>query len=99
VSVLRLRGGVGRCTQDAFRERLAAAAERSPRVVLDLSELETLDAPGLGILLERARLQSGRGGWLRIVSPSSAVRLSLEGLGERLPVYADADSAALDAAA
>jgi anti-anti-sigma factor len=99
VSVLRLRGGVGRTTQDAFRERLADAAERSARVVLDLSELETLSGPGLGILLERARLQAGRGGWLRIASPSSAVRLSLQGFGRRLPVYPDTESAALGLAA
>jgi anti-anti-sigma factor len=89
-SILRLRGAVRVSTVEDFEARLAEAGHRSPRLVVNLSELEYLSSTGLGVLLVQARLQEQRGGWLRLVSPSPAVGmiLRLTGVAETLPVLA-----------
>lgn len=98
ISVLRLRGAVRDTTAVDFRARLTEAGARSPHLVVDLSELEYLNSAGIGMLLGQVRNQERRGGWLRVVSPSSAVSmiLKLAGLGESLPVHADLDEAVRD---
>lgn len=98
VSVLRLRGVVRETTGPDFRARLAESGARSTFLVVDLSELEYLNSAGIGMLLRQARNQERRGGWLRLVSPSSAVAmiLKLAGLGESLPVHVDLDEAVRD---
>jgi len=89
--MLRLRGVVRQPTTQDFESRLAEAGTRSRFLVLDLSELEYVNQSGLGILLDQARLQERRGGWLRVISPSPAVGmiLQLSGATEGLPVFVD----------
>ncbi len=101
VSILRLRGAVAGCTQAEFRERLGAAAERSPYVVVNLHELEYLSAEGVGILLEQSNLQDRRGGWLRLVDPSRTVSdiLMLSGAGGALAPLPSEDDAVREMAA
>ena len=64
---------------------------RSHYLVVDLSELKYLNATGLGMLLEQARIQEKRRGWLRIVAPSPAVTMifQLSGAAKTLAVYPD----------
>lgn len=98
VSVLRLRGMVRDATGADFRARLQEAGVRSSLLVVDLSELEYLNSAGIGMLLHQARIQDRRGGWLRIVAPSSAVAmiLKLAGLQESLPIHDDLEEAVRD---
>ncbi len=98
VSIQRFRGAVREGTVDDFRSRLAEAGERSPYLVVDLSELDYVDASGLGHLLDQAAFQGRRGGWLRLVAPSPAVAmiLRLSGVAETLPPAADEAEALRD---
>jgi anti-sigma B factor antagonist len=77
ISILALRGAVRSGTAPDFRARLTEAGERSPRLVVDLSGLDYLSSTGIGALMEQARLQKRRGGWLRLVAPSAAVGMIL----------------------
>jgi anti-anti-sigma factor len=98
VSVLRLRGAVRTATALELEQRLAEAGERSPYLVVDLSELDYVTSTGLGHLLAQAGFQERRRGWLRIVSPSAAVAMifELSGVGETLRIYESEDRALAD---
>jgi anti-anti-sigma factor len=100
VSVQRFRGTVREPTLEDFRNRLAEAGERAPYLIVDLSETEYLSSSGLGLILEQARIQETRGGWLRLVSPSPAVSmiLRLSGVSETLPFWTDEAEALRDLA-
>jgi anti-anti-sigma factor len=97
-SVLRFRGSVRDATETDFRSRLLEAGRRAPHLVVDLSELESLSAAGIGVLLDQARIQERRGGWLRLVAPSTAVAtiLTLSGADRTLPPWEDEDKAISD---
>ena len=98
VSWLRLRGMVRGTTASDFQTRLKEAGMRAPFLVVDLAELDYLNSAGLGMLLFQAEAQQRRGGWLRIVAPSSAVAmiLRLSGVAETLPLFVDAEGALRD---
>ena len=98
VSWLRLRGTVRGTTAVDFQTRLKEAGMRAPYLVVDLAELDYLNSTGLGMLLFQAEAQERRGGWLRIVAPSSAVAmiLRLSGVAEKLSLYLDAEGALRD---
>jgi len=97
-SILRLRGLVRSSTQEDFRSRLSEAGQRSPFLVVDLSELDYLNSAGLGMLLLQARRQKTRSGWLRVVAPSPAVAmiLKLAGVDRELPVHPREEEALSD---
>lgn len=78
VSVMSFRGAVRETTEDDFRRRLEEAGERSPYLMVVLSDLEYVSPVGLEHLLTQARVQKRRGGWLRIVSPSPEIAMILE---------------------
>jgi anti-anti-sigma factor len=98
VSHLRLRGVVRAPTTEEFRSRLSEAGTRSPYLVVDLSELGYITSTGLSLLLMQAEAQRRRKGWLRVVSPSSAVAmiLDLSGVGETLAPMGSAEEAVSD---
>ena len=78
ISLLRLRGTVASATQTDFEARVAEAGERSPSLLIDLSELRALSGEGVSALTERARLQAPRGGWLKLIAPpGSAARRTI----------------------
>jgi anti-anti-sigma factor len=95
VSVLRLRGAVRTTTAEELEQRLSEAGERSPYLVVDLSELDYVTSTGLGHLLTQAAFQERRHGWLRVVSPSSAVAMifELSGVGESLQIFGSEERA------
>ena len=98
VSVQRFRGAVRQATIHDFESRLREGGERSPYYIVDLSELEYIEAAGLGRLLEQSVAQERRGGWLRVVAPSSTVAMifKLSGVSDSLLVAATEDDALRD---
>jgi len=98
VSVLRLRGAVRTSTADELERRLGEAGERSPYLLVDLSELEYLSSKGLGMLLDQAGLQERGKGWLRLLTPSPAVAmiLGLAGTAPALASFPGEDEALAD---
>ena len=97
-SVLRLRGAVRRLTGTDFRSRLEEAGRRSEYLVVDLHELDYINSTGLGILLNQARVQEQRNGWLRLVAPRGGVGmiLRLSGVAGELQVFTDENEALRD---
>ncbi len=100
VSVQRFRGAVRPATLDDFRKRLAESGARSPYLVVDLSELGSIDSAGLECLMNQAAIQERGGGWLRLASPSPAVAviLGLSGVNETLIPWTDESEAVRDLA-
>jgi anti-anti-sigma factor len=89
VSMLRLRGAVRRLTNPDFRSRLEEAGRRSPFMVVDLGELDYINSTGLGTLLNQARVQERRNGWLRLVAPRGGVSMiiRLAGVAGELSLF------------
>ncbi len=98
VSVQRFRGTVRQATLHDFESRLREGGERSPFYVVDLSEVDYMEAPGLGRLLEQSAVQERRGGWLRVVAPSPAVAMifQLTGVTDSLVVAPTEEDALRD---
>lgn len=98
VSVQCFRGAVRNATLHDFESRLREGGERSPYYVVDLSELDYIEAPGLAKLLEQSATQGRRGGWLRLVAPSPTVAmiLKLSGVSDSLLVAPTEDDALRD---
>jgi anti-anti-sigma factor len=98
VSELALRGAVRATNLTSLGDHLAAAGDRSPWLLLDLSQLDYLCSEGLGVLLRRAHAQEQQGGWLRIVDPSPTVTmiLGLSGVSDIVATVADAEEALRD---
>jgi anti-anti-sigma regulatory factor len=79
----------GRIVQDqaAFRLRDAVRRERSARViVVDLSDIESLESGGLGMLLSLQKWTLEREIIFRVYDPPARVRQSLERFGKTMPV-------------
>ncbi len=64
-----------------MRRALAAAAERGPDVVVDLSYVEFVDATALGLLAAQHRELTARGGSLVLAAPRLRVRQVLRAAG------------------
>jgi anti-anti-sigma factor len=76
---------------DVDREMRRAEATDAARIVLELDELEFMDASGVRLLLSASERSQGNGGRLRITraqSPQVQRVLELTGVGEVLP-FAD----------
>ena len=71
------------------REMRRAEASDAPRIVLDLGELEFMDASGVRLLLQLSARSESNGNRLRIIgSRAPQVRrvLELTGAGDALPL-------------
>ncbi|MFQ5489493.1 MAG: STAS domain-containing protein [Phycisphaerae bacterium] len=77
--VVRLCGGIGLEDKTRFLERMHdLLAQRHPKVVIDLSEVDSIDSSGLSSLIEvvtRARLKEGR---VILIGPNPFVRSVME---------------------
>src|SRR5690348_10851497 len=58
----------------AFRERLRNMLIGTPKVVVDLAKVDYIDSTGLGILVELLISARGKGGEIKLVSPSERVQ-------------------------
>ena len=77
-------------TAGPLREALLAlAAGERPRIVLDLSRVETCDSSVLNLMVQVRGAASRTGGWLRLVAPQPHVLRALEvtNLTRLLAVY------------
>jgi anti-sigma B factor antagonist len=78
-AVLHLRGELDMATAATAIQEVAAAAESSPTVAVDLSGLTFIDSSGLNALVRIRRLtdpEAGRAVTLR--APSAAIRKALD---------------------
>jgi anti-sigma B factor antagonist len=94
--IVAVGGEIDLHTAPAFREEmLAAIAEDSPHLIVDLAEITFTDASGLSALvdaLHRARARGGSGG---LAAPASGVRkvLGITQPDQVLPVHDTLDGA------
>ncbi|HNP12216.1 MAG TPA: STAS domain-containing protein [Mycobacterium sp.] len=90
------RGRLNMATAPALREELTELLDSGQtRLVVDLSDVETVDSAAIGALLAMLKLARKAGGDLRIVSPSRQVAevLKMTKLDRVLPAYPSVDTA------
>jgi anti-sigma B factor antagonist len=96
VRVLAVTGELDIATAPDLCARLdASRATRSPRLLVDLSDVDFCDSTGLRALLGAAAEVRAHGGRFAIVCPPTgdvARLLEVVGAGEYMAVYADAAS-------
>src|SRR2546429_8287545 len=85
-SVVVPRGRLYFDTIEPLRKALLALAGERPRIVLDLSQVESCDSAALNLMVEVNRKATGRDGWLRLVAPRPHVRPVLEGTNPTRPL-------------
>jgi anti-sigma B factor antagonist len=98
-TVVTIGGELDVATAPQLRTHLdALVADGRIRLVLDLAELDFLDASGVGVLVRTASRARTRGGWTRLVNVSSKVYrvLRITRLTDALPVYASMAQALAD---
>lgn len=79
VVIAKLRGELDAADATSVGHHLVDLARRSSGLILDLSELEYLDSPGVGMIFKLAEGERGRGRSLAIVAPpDSATRRVLQ---------------------
>lgn len=96
VVVVRLSGELDVATAPLLRERInALVAAGNCRLVLDLGELDFLDASGLRVLVYAQQLAVQEAGWVRLarvgLMPLRVLRLTR--LTQLLPVFASVEQA------
>jgi anti-sigma B factor antagonist len=102
IAYLRVRGDVDTSTALRVRNALRAATDdKQHNVVVDLCEVELLDANGIGVLMRYAKSLREQERRLFVVCPPGNVRRVLElcMLSRRLGVHATRDEAVAAAAA
>lgn len=97
VQVIQLRGPLrmGEAV-DRFRQTLdEAATSGDNKVVLDLSEMPSIDSSGIGVLVKAMASAKQRGGALKLVNPSKfAVQtLRLVGVLNLFEIFQDEETA------
>jgi anti-sigma B factor antagonist len=93
-TVVIAAGEIDLATSPALRESLLVAAERSSKVIVDLSAVTFLDSTGLGVLMDGFRTLSPHGS-MCLVGPTGIVAkvLSLTRLDEVIPIHPDVEAA------
>lgn len=95
-AVLSLLGSLDIDTAPALKANLNRLVERpTPHVVVDLAGLDFCDSMGVGVLVTAHSRAQERGGWVRLVAPSSFVRRLFDTLGltEHLSLHPDVATA------
>lgn len=83
-TIVKLRGDLGFAAAPALRERLIDVLHRGPDLlVLDLSDVSTCDAAGLGVLIATQRRAGLLGIPMRLAAPSIPVSTVLAATGLR----------------
>jgi len=79
----------------ALRERVRNLLKGSPKIVVDLANVEHVDSEGLGILVGLFTSARNRGGELKLVSPNNHVQTALHRttLDQVFSVYRNDDEA------
>jgi anti-sigma B factor antagonist len=73
--IIEVRGEIDLHTAPAFRdEMLAAIAEDSPHLVVDMAEITFMDASGLSGLVDALHRARARGGSVGLAAPTSEIR-------------------------
>ena len=93
--VVTVRGELDLVDAAAAAAALMAAADREPRIVVDLASLEFIDLSGLTALARARRHARRAGGDLLLVAPRPQMTrlLSTSALAYRFSVYASAEEA------
>jgi anti-anti-sigma factor len=93
-AVLDVRGEVDLCTAPELRSILDCVVERHRFVVLDLGDLDFMDASGLGVIARGAAFLAGSGGSLTIRSPPAMLLrlLAATGMTESVRIEQSASS-------
>ena len=89
-TVVSVSGDVDICTVTALEDVLRRTMrERSPRLLLDLSEVSFMDCAGLRAIVMIRRHAQLRGGSVRLIAVSAAVRriVDLAGARDLFPVH------------
>ena len=99
--VVALRGELDFVNSAGVRAALGAVAAREPRVIVDLSGLEFIDASGVAALSRGRGLARGAGGELLLAAPQRSVRrvLSILWQADGPDIYASVAAAAASARA
>jgi anti-sigma B factor antagonist len=90
--VVKLAGDLDLYNAEQVRSALASAIDRSPRVVVDLGEVDFIDSTALGAFVDAHRKLEGG---LRIANPQDAIRRALQvsGIDRHLKVHDTVDDA------
>lgn len=83
-------GEIDICTAPGLRDALAGAAQRSRRVIIDLTGVRFLDSTGMAVMVEALHDERHRDdGALCLVGPTGVVARALEvtGLTTLFPVF------------
>ena len=97
--LIQLTGEIDMAVDAALRDQLLRAVRISSEVLVDMSSVAFLDCTALGgLMLAQERAVADGGGVVLIAPPRNVQRLlDLVGATDVLPVYADLQSALLDA--
>jgi anti-sigma B factor antagonist len=88
--IIEVGGEIDLHTAPAFRdEMLAAIAEDSPHLIVDLAEITFMDASGLSALVDALHRSRARGGSVGLAAPTSGLRkvLGITQLDRVFPVH------------
>ncbi|MEU8228129.1 STAS domain-containing protein [Actinoplanes sp. NPDC048967] len=93
--VVHVRAGMDATVAPTLRESLTDAVDRHPHVVVDLTEVPTLDDVGLGLLVRAHRRARRRDGLVVLAGPSRFVitvlhTMHVDGL---FPIFDDCPAA------
>jgi anti-sigma B factor antagonist len=95
-TVLRARGEIDVASVPVFQARLQQlVAGRSPRVVVDMTDVQFIDSAGLRVLVDGLTTARRRDGDLRVACPRASLRRTFEitGLDQLLGVHASLEEA------
>jgi anti-anti-sigma factor len=78
-----------------FDQAVHTAFQSSPRIIIDLSQVNFIDSSGLGVLVKARRDAASVGGWVALVHPPPAVQKLLIGtqLQQSFTVFSTVDEA------
>lgn len=95
-TLVTLAGESDANTRQSLRDLLESEATRDVRhLIIDLSGLRFIDSAGVHVLVDVRAILHGRDGELALVAPQPVVArvMSLAGVDQLIPVYANLDAA------
>ena len=95
IPILSISGEADVVTAPQIRDALFAIVERSPTVVVDLSELSFVDSTALGVLVSGVKRLRNAGGDLRLVvtQPRITKVFEITGLTKVFSIFGSVDQA------
>lgn len=77
VTLLRLRGSLSQPGVQEIQAAFSEAALASPRLVVDLTGVDVINTPGIGMILAAARAKKDAGGKMAVAGANAMVLRSL----------------------